>query len=231
MGLAFVLVLWLVAGAVLAAIGGAILGWFTSLLTRGIGAPCDPVIRAARLLPLACLIWAGLVFVAQTGVNAGLLHRDIGIGDSWYAPLPNRYQIVFADVIDQGTVRPEGSYGGIDGVRLLQVTGPYLFGGLDTNAFGHDGDNSTEVNSYFVLDTRTGKRTDEVSLNALTLEATRLGVSLHLEPIYKVYSRYRFTWFDVVAACMLVLPPLAALIALGIWIVRIRHTPHLTRAI
>lgn len=228
MGFGFVLVLWLVAGAVLAAIGGAILGWFTSLLTRGIGAPCEPVIRAARLLPLACLIWAGLVFVAQAGVNAGLLHRDIGTGDSWYAPLPNRYQIVIVDATDQGTVRPEGTDGGIDGVRLLQVSGPYLFGGLDTNAFGRDGDNNIEVDSYFVLDTRTGKRTDEANLNALRLEASRLGVSLHLEPIYTVYSRYRFTWFDVVAGCLLVLPPLAASIAIGIWIIRLRRNLRLT---
>jgi hypothetical protein len=228
MGLGFALVFWLVAGTALAAIGGAMLGGIISLLTRGLGESRLPVIRTARLLPFACLVWAGLVFVAQAAVNAGLLHRDVGSGDSWYAPLPNRYQIVFMDVTDQGTVRPEGSYGGIHGVRLLQVSGPYLFGGLDTNAFGHYGDNNTEVDSYFVLDTRTGTRMDEANLNALTLEVSRLGASLHLEPIYKVYSRYRFTWFDVVAGCMLVLPPLAALIALGAWITRLRQNPQIT---
>jgi hypothetical protein len=228
MGLGFVLVFWLIAGSVIAAIGAAMLGAITSLLTRGLGESRRPIIRTARLLPFACLVWAGLIFIAQAAVNAGLLHRDVGTGDSWYAPLPNRYQIVFVDVTDQGTVRPEGSYGGIHGVRLLQVSGPYLFGGLDTNAFGSDRDNNTHVDSYFVLDTRTGKRTDEANLKALTLEVSRLGVSLHLEPIYKVYSRYRFTWFDVVAGCMLVLPPLAALIGLGTWIMQIRRNPQVT---
>ncbi len=227
MGLGFVLAFWLVAGGVLAAIGGAILGGITSFLTRDIGDSRLPSIRAARLLPLACLVWAGLVFAGQAVVNVGLLHRDIGTGDSWYAPLPNRYQVVFVDVTNQGTVRPEGATGGIQGVRLLQVSGPYIFGGLDTNAFVHDGDNNTEVDSYFVLDTRTGKRTDEANLNALTVEASRLGVSLHLEPIYKVYSRARFTWFDIFAGCLFVLPPLAALIALGTWIVRLRRNPQI----
>jgi hypothetical protein len=228
MGLGFVLVLWLVAGSVLAAIGGAILGWVTSLLTRGIGAPREPAIRAAHLLPLACLIWAGLVFVAQAGVNAGLLHRDIGTGDSWYAPLPNGYQVVLVDVTDQGTVRPEGSYGGIQGVRRLQVSGPYLFGGVDSHSFEHFGSNTDAIDSYFMLDTRTGKQTTESDLRTLTSEASKLGVSLHLEPIYTVYSRYRFTWFDVLVGCMLLLPPIAALIALGVWIMRLRRNLRLT---
>ena len=228
MGLGFVLVLWLFAGAVLAAIGGAILGWITSLLTRGIGTRREPVIRAGRLLPFACLIWAGLVFFAQAGVNVVLLHRDIGIGDSWYAPLPNRYQIVFVDVTDQGTVRPEGSYGGIQGVRLLQVSGPYLFGGMDSHPFEHFSDKMNAIDSYFVLDTRTGKQTSEPDLSTLTSEASKLGVSLHLEPIYSVYSRYRFTWFDVLVGCMLVLPPIAALVALGVWIMRLLRNPRLT---
>jgi hypothetical protein len=228
MGLGFVLVFWAMAGSILAAISGAVLGGVTSLLTRGIGVPRKPVIRAARLLPFACLIWAGIVFAGQAAVNVGLLHRDIATGDSWYAPLPNRYQVVFVDVTNQGTVRPEGSDGGIDGVRLLQVSGPYLFGAADTNAFSHDRDDNNEVDSYFVLDTRTGKRTGAASLNALKLEASKLGVSLHLEPIYSVYSRFRFTWFDVVAGCLLVLPPLAGLVGLGVWITRLRRNRTIT---
>jgi hypothetical protein len=222
MGLGFVLVLWLVAGAILGAIGAAILGGITSFLTRGLGEPRLPVIRAARFLPFACLIWAGIVFAGKAAVNVGLLHRDIGTGDSWYAPLPNGYQISFVDVTDQGTIEVPGSGSGLNGVRLLQVSGPYLLGALDTHEFEHSSSNTDTVDSYFVIDTHTRKRTAELDFPALKSDALRLGVSLHLEPIYTVYSRYRFTWFDVVADCLLVLPPLAALIALGVWITRLR---------
>ena len=167
MGLGFVLVFWLVVGAVLAAIGGAILGALTSLLTRDLGEPRLPAIRAARLLPFACLIWAGLVFAGQAVVNVGLLHRDIGTGDSWYGPLPNGYQISFVDVIDQGRIEVAGSGSGLNGVRLLQVSGPYLLGAVDTHWFEHSSSKTDTVDSYFVIDTHTRKRTAEPDLPAL----------------------------------------------------------------
>jgi hypothetical protein len=216
-------VFWLIAGLILTGIGGAVLAGVTSLFTRGAGASRATAIRVALLLPLACLIWVGVVFVAQAAVNSELLHRDIGIGDNWYAPLPNGYQISFVDVTDQGTVEVAGGGSGINGVRLLQVYGPYLFGGTDTHSFEHFGSNTNEIDSYFVLDTHTRRLTTEPDLSALTAAAGRLGVSLRLEPVYTVYSRYRFSWFDVVAGCMLVLPPLAALVALGIWVFRLRR--------
>lgn len=229
MGLGFVLGIWLVVGSILAGIGSAILVSVTSNLTRGIdNALRRSAIRAARLLPFGCLIWAGIIFVIQGIVNEQVFHRDVGIGDSSYAPLPNGYQILFGDLTDQGTVRLAGSQDGVNGVRLLQVSGPYLLGGMDIHWFDDQWNNTNAIDSYFVIDTRTGKRTIETDLSALTSEASRLGVSLHLEPIYTVYSRYRFTWFDVVAGCILILPPFAALIALGVWLIRLRRARTIT---
>jgi hypothetical protein len=104
MGLGIVLLLWLVVGTVLTAIGAAILAGTTGLLTRGITNGRRKVIIAAALLPFVCLCWAGVVFVFQAVINEGLLHRDLGLGDTWHAPLPNGYQIMMIDVTDQGMV-------------------------------------------------------------------------------------------------------------------------------
>jgi hypothetical protein len=42
----------------------------------------------ATLLPIACLIWVGAIFIFQAFINATLLHRDIGIGTPGPVPSP-----------------------------------------------------------------------------------------------------------------------------------------------
>src|SRR5215472_11095917 len=130
MGLGIVLLFWAVIGTVVAAIGAAALGWATALLTRGVTKGRPKVIIAASLFPLLCLGWGGAVFVFQAVVNEGLLHRDLGLGDTWHAPLPNGYQILMIDVPDQGLVyNPKTQPGpgvseredAIDGVRNVQL--------------------------------------------------------------------------------------------------------------
>jgi hypothetical protein len=182
------------------------------------------------LLPFACLAWAGAVFVLQALVNEELLHRDFGVGDGWHAPLPNGYVVSFIDVTDQGSICPAKAGGdgcthpSIDGIRLLQLSGPYLLGAADSHLLEHFGQQTSAVDNYFMFDTRDGKRTDYASADELKTQAGARGIALHLEPIYSVYSRYRFTWFDVFAGCLLVLPPLVALGALGWWVIRLRRT-------
>jgi hypothetical protein len=235
MGLFVVLIFWAAVGAVLGSISAGVLAATTWFLTRGVAKGRRTVLIAASLLPFACLAWAGVVFVFQAAVNEGLLHRDLGLGDGWHAPLPNGYEISFIDVTDQGSICPvaRGEDGcenspSVSGVRSLQVTGHYLLGAADSQWFQHLGQEVSPVDQFFVLDTRDGKKSVVISLGQLRTEAARLGAPLHLEPIYAVYSRYRFTWFDIVAGCMLALPPLAALIALGMWIFRLRRNPRLT---
>src|SRR5580692_4593570 len=104
MGIGIVLLLWAVVGTVVAAIGAVTLGWITAVLTRRIANNRRKVIVAASLFPLVCLGWGGAMFVFQAVVNEGLLHRDLGLGDTWHAPLPNGYQIMMIDVTDQGWV-------------------------------------------------------------------------------------------------------------------------------
>ena len=232
MGLVFVLFLWAGVGCALAAAGSATLGLITYLLTRRLHLGRRRAIIAAVLLPPGCLAWAGVVFVFQAAVNEGLLHRDLGAGDTWHAPLPNGYQIQMIDVTDQGWVYNPKSHpdsiiverqDAVSGVRELQVAGRYILGGTDSKAFEHLGDGEGRVDGYFVLDTELGKRTEFPSYEALREKALQLGIDPQLKPIYDVYSRYRFTWFDVFAGLLFVLPPIAGLLVLGGWIVRLRR--------
>ena len=151
-------------------------------------------------------------------VNESLLHRDAGLGDTWNCPLPNGYAITMIDVTDNGWVynpktQSDGGLGeredAVAGVRSVQVAGRYILGASDTHWFGKmEAHGDSDVNRYFLLDTRTNKRTDFASYDAMNRAASQIGIQPHLERIDAVYSRYRFTWFDVLVRYLLCIPPL-----------------------
>lgn len=233
MGIGFVLVVWAVVGTVLAGVGALVLGGITSFLTKGAEEGRRRAIFAARVFPFACLGWAALMFIFQAFVNGALLHRDPGLGDSWDCPLPNGYAITMIDVTDDGWVyNPKTQSGGgvgeqedaVAGVRILQVAGKYIMGGSDTHASTKRGQESNDVDMYFLIDTQTGKRVDFANYDAIHSAASRLGIQLNLERIDAVYSRYRFTWFDVLVGFLLCLPPLVYVALLARQIRKLRRT-------
>jgi len=232
MGLLFVLLFWAAAGCVLAAFGSATLGLTTYWVTRRVRSGRRRAIVAAVLFPPACLAWAAVIFAFQAIVNEGLLDRDLGAGDTWHAPLPNGYQILMIDVTDQGWVyNPKSQKDSIvvtredsvSGVRELEVAGRYILGGTDSKAFEHEGENKGQSDGYFILDTKLGRQTEFKSYDSLRVNAMSLGIDPHLQPINDVYSKYRFSWFDVFAGVVFILPPIAGLLMLGVWIVRLRR--------
>jgi hypothetical protein len=233
MGLGIVLLFWAVVGTVVAGVGAAILGCGTALLTRGVTSGRRKVIIAGSMFPFVCLGWGGTVFVFQAIVNEGLLHRDLGIGDTWHAPLPNGYQIMMIDVTDQGWVyNPKTQPGSVvgeredavAGVRNLQVAGRYILGATDSRAFEHLGKDTNQVDAYFLLDTQLGQQTHFHNYNALRHRALELGIEPNLQPINTVYSKFRFSWFDVLAGLLFCLPPVIGALLLIRWIVRLRRT-------
>jgi energy-coupling factor transporter transmembrane protein EcfT len=233
MGLGIVLLFWVVVGTVVAAIGAATLGCAAALLTRGVTNGRRKVIIAASLFPFVCLSWGGAIFVLQAVVNEALLHRDLGLGDTWHAPLPNGYQIMMIDVTDQGWVynprtQPNSAVGeredAIAGVRNVQIAGRYILGATDSKAFEHLGKDTNQVDAYFLLDTQLGKRTQFQNYNELRQSALELGMEPNLQPINTVYSKFRFSWFDVVAGLLFCLPPVIGVLLLIRWIVRLRRT-------
>ena len=237
MGLGILLLLWAVVGIVVAGIGAATLGCAAALLTRGVTNGRRKVILATSLFPFACLGWGGAVFVFQAAVNEGLLHRDLGLGDTWHTPLPNGYQIMMIDVTDQGWVynprtQPGSAVGeqedAVAGVRNIQIAGRYILGATDSKAFEDLGKDTNQVDAYFLLDTQLGKRIQFQNFDALRHKALELGIELNLRPINAVYSEFRFSWFDVLAGLLFCLPPVIGAVLLIRWIVRLRQTRPLS---
>lgn len=226
MGIGIVLIFWTIVGTVAASIGAVILGSFTAWFTKE-SPKRRRAILVASAFPFLCLGWAGALFIFQAIVNETVFHRDPGLGDTWECPLPNGYAITMIDVTDRGWVyNPKTQPGGIGeqedavaGVRSLQIAGRYIFGAADSHA--SDFGKSTDVDSFFVLDTVTCKRINFNNLQELNLAAAQLGIQLNLEDIQTVYSRYRFTWFDVAVGLALVVPLGAYFFLAARWIKRI----------
>jgi hypothetical protein len=138
------------------------------------------------------------------------------------------------DVTDQGLVynpktQPFSSGVGeqedaVAGVRKLQVAGRYILGGTDSKSFEHFGHENENIDSFFILDTATGKQSRCQSYDELRSRAQELRIDLNLEPIHSVYARYRSTWFDLVTALLSFIPPLAGLALLALWVWKLRRT-------
>jgi hypothetical protein len=232
MGIGIVLLFWVVIGTILSGIALLIFGGATAFFTRGVTKSRRRAIVLTSLFPFACLAWAGVIFSFQAFVNEGVLHRDPGLGDAWHCPLPNGYEILMIDVTDYGWVynpRTQGTSGGVGeqedavyGVRSVQIAGPYIIGAVDEGTPPDMG--STKIDSYFILDARTGKRTTLPNYDSLGSAARQRGIRLHLEPIDAVYSRYRFSWFDIFAGVLFCGPILTAFLLLVLWIARLRQT-------
>jgi len=136
------------------------------------------------------------------------------------------------DVTDQGWVynpktQPGSGVGeqedAVAGVRNLQVVGRYILGATDSKAFENLGKDTNQVDAYFLLDTQSGKRKQFQNYDALRLSALELSIEPNLQPINTIYSKFRFSWFDIVAGLLFCLPPVIGVLLLIRWIVRLRR--------
>lgn len=210
MGIGIVLIFWLFAGGIAAAVGAAILAGGMAVLTCRGQAGRGRAIFLSAVLPFVGLCWWAAVFVFQATINGMVFHRDPGLGDYWETPLPHGYVITMIDVTDRGWVhKPTELEMGPD-VSHLQIADRYILGRYTTtNRFGR----------YFLLDTATNERRKFADLNELKLAAKPLGISPTLEPIDDVYSRYRSNWFDYFTLLLFLGYPIVALI---FWVKRAR---------
>jgi hypothetical protein len=232
MGIIFVLLFWGAAGMILAGLGALMAGAAAAYFSRGVRQGRGKVVIAAVSRPVACLAWAATVFVLQWAVNEGYRQRDPGLGDTWKCPLPNGYAVLMTDVTEQGCVyhpKRQKSTDSVadreeafDGVRVLQVSDRYIAGGADSRWFSHVQNGAGEVDSYFLIDTKTGKSLTFPNFDALHGAAAPLGVRLNLRPIASVSFKYRFTLFDLLVVFLLLVPPLVSAGLLVRWMVRLR---------
>ncbi len=232
MGIGIVLLGWAVVGTIVACVGALVMGVAATFLTRRATQDRTLTLLSAVAFPFACLGWAALLFVFQASVN-GAMHRDPGLGDSWECPLPNGYVINMIDVTDQGWVyNPKTQFDGgvaeqddaVADVGVVQVSGKYILGGSHSRSIVDSQSSNDNIDSYFLLDTQTGKKTAFPNVDGLRAVATQLGISLNLEPIDAVYSRYRYTWFDVSVGILLSVPPFSCLVLLTRKILKLRKS-------
>ncbi len=229
MGIGVVLILWAVVGFALASLGSVVMMAAAKFLMRRTAAHSHAFVLAVGVFPFAFLGWAGTVFVFQAVVNEFFLHRDAGAGDSWKCPLPNGYSLSFIDTMDQGflydpktqrdsdaTVSQEDT---VSGVRLLQVSGQYILGGATSDEISSD---HASIDHYFLIDGKSRRRHDFSNIDELKVYAAYRGVQVNLESVDRVYSKYRFTWFDVFTAFLFCGPLFVYGCVLVWWLVRLR---------
>jgi hypothetical protein len=144
MGIIF-LVIWLVIFAVIAAIlgviGVAVVYPFLSKKAR------KRKILLTFLTPMVGIAsYVGSSVIAMILISE-LLNVDIGFGDSWKAPLPNGYQLISVDMLDNGSIYKDDDHHteSIDGVQQIKVIGDSVIG--------------LSGNKYFLFDTKIHKVT------------------------------------------------------------------------
>ena len=222
MGIGLAIVSWLVKGTILATALAVIAGSLTAVLVPRGRARRTRSILWACVFPFACLCWLLGVFMFQAYVNESLLYRDAGIGHTWQTPLPNGYAILLLDEKHDGTVfnpkthfssssdneiHPDGP-DAVSGVRVVQVAKNKILGGAGPLGQYSSRAARDRVDYYFLLDTEAHTRVNFQNYDDLTRAASSAGVAPRLEPLYSVYKRYRFTWFDFSAIALAFLPPL-----------------------
>jgi hypothetical protein len=241
MGIGLAIVSWCLKGTVLATALAVLAGVLTAVCVPR-GRP-----RRTRLIlwtcvyPFACLGWFLAVFVFQAYVNEAALYRDSGVGHTWQTPLPNGYAVLLIDEHHDGTVfnprthfsnssnneiHPDGP-DAVSGVRVIQIAGKKILGGAGPIGQYSSSAARKRIDYYFVLDTEAHTRANFDTYDALTRASQAFGVEPHLEPLYLVYKRYRFTWFDGFAIALGFIPVLGVALLLARRVLRLRRSAAL----
>lgn len=220
MGIGLALASWCVKGTILASALAVLAGVLTAVYVPR-GRP-----RRTRLIlwtcafPFVTLAWFLALFVFQAYVNETFFYRDPRVGHIWQAPLPNGYAVLLVDEKHDGTVfnpkthfsnsanseiHPDGA-DAVSGVRVIQVAGTKILGGAGPLGQYSSPAARERVDSYFLLDTEAHTRANFDTYNALTRASQAFGVEPKLEPLFRVYKRYRYTWFDAFAIALSLIP-------------------------
>jgi len=229
MGIGLSLVSWCAKGIALATLLAVFAGALTAVYVPRGRHGRTRLILWTCVYPFICVIWFLVVFVFQAYVNEALLYRDPGIGHVYQTPLPNGYAVLLIDEIHDGSVfnpathfsnasnsdiHPDGP-DAVSGVRVLQIAGNKILGGAGPIGLYSSAETRDRVDYYFLLDTETRARTNFDNYDALAKAAQASGIRPHLEPLLTIYERYRYTWFDLSALALFLVPALGAAFAIG----------------
>jgi hypothetical protein len=237
MGIGLAIVSWCFKGTILA-LALAILAGAVAAIRVPRGRPGRTrLILWTCVYPFAVFAWFMAVFVFQAYINEALLYRDPWIGHTRQTPLPNGYAVMLIDEDHDGTifnpathftagstddVHPDGP-DAVSGVRVLQIAGNKILGGAGPLGQYSFSASRNRIDYFFMLDTDAHTRTNFQTYDALTQAANQLNIQPQLQPILGVYKRYRFTWFDLSALALFLVPVLGAGFAIVRRMQRIRR--------
>ncbi len=169
---------------------GFVLGRIVYHATRG--APRRRALWIARTLPFALTVYLVLcLFLWATAHNR------------WDAPILGNYHLFMINTTDSAAIYDHTVPGAFDhggvmqlpdhpeiifGVHLLEVRPPYLIGIATPTAYANTPQTPVPF-LFFILDTRTGVRTDESSFAGLEAVAQKLGSPPKFERVDAVYRR------------------------------------------
>lgn len=238
MGIGLGLISWCVKGTAIATLLAVLAGTLTAIYVPRGRPRRTRLILWACVYPFACFCWLLAVFVFQAYVNESLLYRDPGVGRTWQTPLPNGYALLLIDEHHDGTVfnpathfssnsnndiHPDGP-DAVSGVRVIQLAGNKILGGAGPIGQYSSPATRNRIDSYFLLDTDAHTRTNFDNYDALTQAAQPLGIAPHLEPLYRVYKRHRYTWFDLTAILLALIPTVGAGYPITRRVLGLRHS-------
>jgi len=143
-----------------------------------------------------------------------------------HCPLSGAYNLEISDDnINLGEIvkRPlTGDYESAEGTRIacvsaLQVSGAHILGLADESPGG-----------YLLLDTATGKKEEFGELQQLKDAASKLGVTVKLEPPLDLWRSLRYNWFDQFLTILWLAVPVVSLGLLIGWIMKLRNEHTMT---
>lgn len=117
-------------------------------------------ILLACIAPFVVLYTFYIVGIIGLSIVSENKKVDIGIGDAWYIPLKNNYELLFIDIPEQAGINKENGRTLVSGVTKIEEYGNQIFG-------------KTFDNKYFLVDTKT----DEVK----TFDAEKQLITFHAD--------------------------------------------------
>ncbi|MBO9694476.1 hypothetical protein [Chryseobacterium sp.] len=128
----------------------------------------------AFISPFVALYTFYIVGIISLSIVSENKKVDIGVGDAWYVPLKNDYQLLFIDVPEQAGINKENGVTVISEVEKIEENATQIFG-------------KTAGNRYFLLDTKT----DDLKIfdTDKELSALHAGKKLNLVETTEFYSK------------------------------------------
>jgi hypothetical protein len=157
----------------------------------------------AAAIPFVSLAYAATGFVAYSVYCEVVRDVDLGLGDSARVPLGHGYRLVIIDTSAQPFILAPDNREIHSGLKRVGATEDFIAG--------------EDERGFFVI---TSQQRAEQTLSSESDLKTALpsGIAdrLQLLPPDDFYQRHRWGWPDIVAALLIVVPPLAAVSLLAL---------------